>query len=285
MRRLELSRAGKWYIGLTIIVGIVAIQSGNNIIFLMESLLLSAMILSGVLSEKSVRYAKLRRYLGSSSVGEICKDRIFVENTGYLPLFCLEIGEWKKNKFNPIAFIPMLLRGEKVIVDSRQVLGERGLHSWDGIAIATNYPFGFAKKIRIVKKSGERIVWPKKNTVALARKNYFLKNEEENGELRVMIEGDDPRSIVWTLSAKKQEYIIRTRKNQEKPLELHLDLKKIPLAQVESAISSAATIFYEQTNELQKEACILYLRDELGQKKITRKDEALNALALARKYA
>src|SRR5205085_2670668 len=69
-RRLSFTALGRWYVALTIAIGFAAINTGNNLLLLVLGLLLSSIIVSGVLSETSLRGVKVERRLPvSASVG------------------------------------------------------------------------------------------------------------------------------------------------------------------------------------------------------------------------
>ena len=54
-RRLALTRAGKFFVALTLGVGLGALNTGNNLLFLLEGMLLALIATNGVLSEASLR--------------------------------------------------------------------------------------------------------------------------------------------------------------------------------------------------------------------------------------
>src|SRR5215470_6602612 len=54
-RTLKTTREGKYFIGITIGVGFAAINTGNNLLYLLLGMMLSLIIASGVLSEISLR--------------------------------------------------------------------------------------------------------------------------------------------------------------------------------------------------------------------------------------
>src|SRR5439155_150151 len=69
-RRLTFTRLGRWYVALTIGIGLAAINTGNNLLFLVLGLLLSSIVVSGLLSETSLRGVRVTRRLpASASVG------------------------------------------------------------------------------------------------------------------------------------------------------------------------------------------------------------------------
>ncbi|MGC8467681.1 MAG: hypothetical protein ACP5M3_05655, partial [Acidithiobacillus sp.] len=47
-REVRLSRAGKVFVAFTLAIGFAAVNTGNNILFLLVSLMLAIMILSGM---------------------------------------------------------------------------------------------------------------------------------------------------------------------------------------------------------------------------------------------
>src|SRR5690606_29386851 len=62
-RKLKLTREGKYFIGVTFGVGFAAINTGNNLLYLLLGMLLSLIIVSGVLSELSLRRLTVSRKL------------------------------------------------------------------------------------------------------------------------------------------------------------------------------------------------------------------------------
>jgi len=69
-RRLSFTPLGRWYVALTIAIGLAAINTGNNLLFLVLGLLLSSIVVSGLLSETSLRAVRVERRLpASASVG------------------------------------------------------------------------------------------------------------------------------------------------------------------------------------------------------------------------
>src|SRR5262244_1349233 len=60
-RRLKFAREGKWFIAITIGVGFAAINTGNNLLFLVLGMLLALFIASGVMSELALARLMLNR--------------------------------------------------------------------------------------------------------------------------------------------------------------------------------------------------------------------------------
>jgi uncharacterized protein (DUF58 family) len=278
IRRIEVSRAGKWYIVLTIALGVVALASGNNVIYLIESLLLSGLILSGVLSEQAISAVRIEFIRLQAKALAPTNDYITITNTTRRSLFCLEIGEWNGGDFNSLGFIPTIGPKKTARIRSHQTLNQRGLHRWDGFAIATSYPFGFAKKIKVVKIPGSRLVWPVQEVQKTSQANTDLsrlgyqKSELEivDGELRAYDIHDDARLVIAKQSAKGGTPLVRNRRAVMREPEVIFDLR---LPRQEADLNQVASIFYHSPD------AELLLIDPQGRKKIRGQKLALNMLA------
>jgi hypothetical protein len=65
-RTLRITRTGRTYLVLTLGVGFGALNTGNNLLYLVLGLLLSLIVVSGVLSERCLRGLRVKR-LGTES--------------------------------------------------------------------------------------------------------------------------------------------------------------------------------------------------------------------------
>ena len=62
-KKLKVTREGKYFIGITFGVGFAAVNTGNNLLYLLLGMLLSMIVVSGVLSELSLRELTVVRRL------------------------------------------------------------------------------------------------------------------------------------------------------------------------------------------------------------------------------
>jgi uncharacterized protein (DUF58 family) len=242
-RLLELSVGGRWYLGFTVGLGIAAVYSGNNVIYLLESLLLSSLLLSGALSELTLARVAVSRAVGNIYAGSPGEDFFVVENLGSLPLYCLEIGEYEGRNRELTAFLLFLPAKGRVKVRSRQTLSERGRHRWDGLLIATSFPFGFARKIKTVAQPGSRIVWP---AGLDAGKAVSKDKASKRGEIEVVVgeitpvqPWQDASRVHWPVSARVGELMARPQRWTEPREEIWLELRD-PGPEMERQIGLAA---------------------------------------------
>jgi uncharacterized protein (DUF58 family) len=297
MRRLEVTFAGYWYTALTIALGVVALMSANNVLYLIESLLLSGMIFSGVLSERSVAALEIEFRRSPAQAGSAHYDTVRVKNRSRFTLFCVEIGEWREDGFFCSAYLPRIEPRAELLVSSRMEFRQRGVHRWQGIAVATSYPFGLARKVRILGGPGERLIWPER---ALSHAIHTASGEQgargrvgqefSEGEVRAYTYEDDCRSIVWTLSEKGMGPMVRTRKSKQAHSRVVLDLRAEPGQEFEAAVVRAAQPFYRShyssggrqavQDAAQDLESSLIIVDDTGNRVFQGKVPALNQLAI-----
>src|SRR5690349_11254979 len=60
-RRLRFTREGRWFCGITLGIGVAAINTGNNLLYLILGLMLSLIVASGILSESALRRLEITR--------------------------------------------------------------------------------------------------------------------------------------------------------------------------------------------------------------------------------
>ena len=230
-RRLEVTTGGKWYLVLTLMLGFLAMTGTNSILYLLESFLLGALILSGLVSDLFVVSLEVEWVVKKSFAGEIANDVWKLSNRGRLPVFGIEFGAWRdKGGRERAGWISVLWPGQSYEVRSEAVLTQRGRGEWSGHYCSTSAPFGFARKVRIFNSSGHRWVWPERKLRpkiqlqafdnhgraqrALARSG--IPTERAPGDVRQWNASEDARDIVWSLSAREDALVARVRQF-EKP--------------------------------------------------------------------
>ncbi len=282
VRKLEVSREGYWYLISTVALGVFALAIGNNVVYLIESFLLAGLILSGVLSEKVISSVKVDFARDQARAGSRLEDWVILENTTKFSRYCIEIGEWKDGKFYSIAYVPFLKANSQVRVKVEQTLPTRGVYSWDGFAIATSFPFGFARKMKIVRKPGERIVWPEVRSERKGHEEELISHrgsrlsllERVDGEIRPYVDGEDARHILANQSLRGVGPMVRNQKPSLMEPEVILDLRRVESGALEEEIVRAAARFYQQDQG------DLILLTEKGKRTYSGRRQALNTLAM-----
>lgn len=222
LRRLRFTREGRAFVGLTLGVGFAAINTGNNLLYLVLGMMLSLIIVSGILSELTLRHLRVERALPAT----VYAGRPFLTNISVVnskrrvSSFSVQIEDvfvghaQTKRCF----FLKVPARAEQQ-TSYRSECKRRGVHAYRGFQISTRFPFGFFVKIRTVEAASEVLVLPRIHPVpnlpadARARLGETTRPRKGSGRefhgLRPYRDGDDLRDVHWKRSARDGRLILR----------------------------------------------------------------------------
>ena len=191
-RRLRITRDGRWFVFMTILVGVAAVNTANNLLYLLLGMMLGVVILSGILSEWMLQKLEVER---------LPPTEIFARQEALLPYrihnpkrFMASISiQWAEHEERQTRAERRRLLGLPPERKRRRLWGgfvedgdpgppkglalrvpargyvtanavgsfpRRGLYRYAGIDIETRFPFGFFEKTRPVKLPGEVLVFP-----------------------------------------------------------------------------------------------------------------------------
>lgn len=221
-RRIRITRPGVFFVGGSFAIGFAAINTGNNLLYLLLGAMLGAMAVSGWLSEQTLRGLRIVRWVPRGGhVGRPIPVHYRIANgKSLLSTFALEMQE---PGLPEIAFAPRVGPGETVRASANPVFLNRGVYPLEQLTLATDYPFGLFRKERDVPVPGEIVVWPRTDLrvrtpagSAGLRPRPDLSNPApgagQRGEYRGLREyrpGDDPRDIHWKATARTGHPVIR----------------------------------------------------------------------------
>jgi uncharacterized protein (DUF58 family) len=260
-RRLGFTRIGRWYVGFTIGVGLAAVNTGNNLLFLVLGLLLSSIIVSGILAESSIKGVDVQRRLPDVSIsGTPALVGIAVKNRkSRSPSFSLEIRE-RGGDVSGNAFLVLLPPSATQEATYRFTPARRGLHRFEQIEIVTRAPFGLFEKSRPVDAPTELIVFPQKVTPPEADVDRLMRQGDE-GTSRVGVgqevhglrdhrPGEDVRAIHWRTSARIGRLIgIDREQERRRRVCVVLDQRGLSGNALERAIEDAAALFERELDQ------------------------------------
>ena len=223
-RRLKLTREGKYFIFITFGVGVAAINTGNNLLYLLLGMLLSLIIVSGVLSELSLRHLTVTRRLPPrAQVGRPHLVEIEVYNHKQrVPSYAIEVEDLRAGQpADKRCFFLKISPHSAQVAAYRRTPARRGRDHHVGFRVATRFPFGLFEKSREVSADDELIIYPAVDPVRLPQTESGDRSGGEsalgrgNGDeihgLRLMREGDDPRDIYWRKSTLPEQRVLRER--------------------------------------------------------------------------
>lgn len=221
-RRLSFTPEGTRFVVVTLAIGVAAINTGNNLLYLILAMMLSLIIISGILSEISLRMVEIKRFLPREAfAGEPFLVKITARN-GKRLLSSISLTFHDHLDEGGLAgsqYFLKLLPDGKAVESYRFTINERGVHVFQGGRLSTRYPFGLFLKSREAAVGDEMLIFPRIIDV----RDLLLESGVDEGELESRIKGrgtdlyglrgyvlgDDRRAIHWKTSAKLSKLYIR----------------------------------------------------------------------------
>jgi len=239
-RKLKFTREGKYFLGITLGVGFAAVNTGNNLLYLLLGMLLSLIVLSGVMSELSLRDLNVVRRLPTrAQVGRAHLVEIEVFNRKKrIPSYAIEVEDLRAGQpADKRCFFLKISPNSAQVAAYRRSPQRRGRDRHIGFRIATRFPFGLFEKSREVACDGELIIYPAVDALRLRTDDAGRRfggtglsgrgSGDEVFGLRPMREGDDPRDIYWRKSTMQDQLVLRERARETRPdVEILLEVRR-----------------------------------------------------------
>ncbi len=214
---MKLTREGKRFLLAAALIGVAAVNTGNNLIYLILSLMLSFVVLSYLILRLNLKGLVLEALVaGPVFAGERAGIELLVQNNKRLPLYSVSIGV--PDAVEPIycAHIP----GHQAYrAQMTMIFRKRGLYGQRDFVVQSGFPYILFRKSIPVHVSGKVLVYPKlldirqMIEVVEAREQEGLVAVRGRGDevysLRAFQYGDDWRRIHWKASARQDGFLIR----------------------------------------------------------------------------
>lgn len=215
-RTIRPTRDGWWCLGAAVGLGFAAVNTSNNLLYLLASLLLALIIVSGLLSEQSMRGLQL---------STVAPEEIFarrpallgarvVNRKRRLPTYSVALEGGGRR-----LYVQRLAAGEERLVTWETTFPTRGRQRLPGLRVRTRFPFGLFVKAGRRLLDDEIVVFPAVRPLDPARRRRLaaagIRALHRRGRghdlynLREYRAGDDPRLIHWRSSAKTGVPVVR----------------------------------------------------------------------------
>jgi uncharacterized protein (DUF58 family) len=212
------------FVLLTLGVGAAAVNTGNNLLYLVLGMLLSLIVLSGVMSEQVLRGLKVRRRLPNRAfAGSPCLVEIAIANEKpRLPSLSIETEDVAPDQPTDrrCYFLKIDAGGEQAASYQRTPT-RRGVLRLTEVRVRTRYPFGLFEKGRILDLADELVVYPALAPLPRTRAELGRTGTDapttrtgrgvEVASLREYQDGDEVRAIHWRRSAALDRLVVRER--------------------------------------------------------------------------
>lgn len=267
-RRLRVTREGWVFILVSLGVGAAAINTGNNLLFLVLGLMLSLIVVSGIMSESTLRSIEVTRHLPNKVFAGIPSlIEVTLHNRKQrFPSYSIELEDkisgWSTDK--RCYFLKVGPSGKQTAA-YRTVIPHRGALRFTGYRVATRFPFALFEKWREISLPDEVVVFPALVRIprpkAGSRRLEGVRPRrlpgfgEEIYGLRAFRSGDDTRAIHWRTSARRGQIMVREHEEEESQrLCIYLDNARSEGSPAEGrdpvlerAISVAASLVVDRT--------------------------------------
>jgi len=221
-RSLRLTLEGGIYLLMVLAVAGAALNTGNNLLYLLCAMALGMIAISGVLSESAIRRIRVSRQLpGDLYAGEPAQGWLVLSNPRrWLPNVAVTIEELagaRADGGGGDVTVVHLPAGERVSSRIGYRFRRRGLHRLDGFRISTRFPFGLFRKSYAVRDRAEVLVYPRPGGPPAPRASHPASVGDRAGRrtgldgdfrgLREFEEGEDARRIHWKTSARRDQLV------------------------------------------------------------------------------
>ncbi len=254
-RRIRPTSGGLAFSAGTLAVGFAAMNTGNNLLYLLLGSMMGFIAVSSWLSEQAIRGLRVeRRSPRAVTVGRDLRIRYEVTNVKTrLPSLAVEISEAGLPEPAFLAHVPA---NDHTAVVSVNSFVRRGIYPLGTVTLSTGFPFGLFRKERDFEAPGEVIVWPRTDRAVrepspgggqIPRVGVAARGARgSRGEYRSLREyrsGDDVRDVHWRSTARRGSPVVREYEQDGAETRwICLDTKGEPGDAAEVAVESAAAL-------------------------------------------
>jgi uncharacterized protein (DUF58 family) len=238
-RRLKTTRAGGVFLALTLGVGVAALNTGNNLLYLMLGLQLATVVVSGLLSEQCLRGLTVERLHAEATFAGEAGRVTYRLQAGRSPGFALRVGEEGFSGGQPL---PYLAAGESAVLCLPLPTQRRGPLRLSGITVTTLYPLGLFAKSRTFERAQTVWIFPRQRpppsllpsgaeTTGDADRSKRSGGSGDLLGLRELTPQEDARRVHWPKSAALGKPLrVEREREEETTIELELPAAGSPEA-------------------------------------------------------
>lgn len=166
LRRVRPTAEGWVFFATGAAVALAAVNTGNNLLYLVFAAMLTLILVSGVLSESSLRSLEVQRRIDDRvfSNRPAAGTWVLRSTRGRVPHLAIELGEGAAGHAriagSGVATVPWLRAGAQESRRGIWTFRGRGIHRLDRVRVSTTWPFGILRKWYEVLAQEEILVFP-----------------------------------------------------------------------------------------------------------------------------
>jgi uncharacterized protein (DUF58 family) len=223
----RVTREGWIYILGIFLVAVAALNTGNNLLFLILASLIAIILMSGILSSITLSGVEMRLQLPEHIfAGRPVRSLVEVHNEKLtLPSFSLRVeavrgkNAVKAAMLETPVYFPYIPKHDRVQQHVPMTFPRRGIYSQEAFRIVTRFPFGFLQKARRIDLKSDALVYPSVEPT----RDFFEVLPGMQGALESLAKGrgqdlyalrdyqprDSSRHVHWKASARLGSLMVR----------------------------------------------------------------------------
>jgi len=223
----KITREGWFYIIGIVLVAMAAINTGNNLLFLILACLIASILMSGILSSVTLAGVEMRLDLPERIfAGQTVRGSLELKNEKLtLPSFSLRVEAVKPKGTATVAlletpvYFPYLPRQQSFAQSVPLLFPNRGIYRQEAFRIVTRFPFGFLQKARRLDLPAEALVYPSVEAgpefldilpgIQGATASIAKGHGQDLYSLRDYTPNDSARHVHWKASARSGSLMVR----------------------------------------------------------------------------
>jgi uncharacterized protein (DUF58 family) len=234
----KVTREGYFYMGGILLISVAALNTGNNLLFLILACLIAIILMSGILSSITLSGVAMRLQLPEHIfAGQPIRASLELHNEKLtLPSFSLRVEAVTPKDSPPAAllekpvYFPYLPKRGRVSQTVPISFPARGVYRQDAFRIVTRFPFGFLQKAHRVDLRTEALVYPSVEPTREffeilpglqgAMESLAKGRGQDLYALRDYVPTDSARHVHWKASARLGSLMVRefTREDETRIL-------------------------------------------------------------------
>lgn len=226
-RVLRVTRVGRVYLIVTVGIGLGALNTGNNLLYLVLGLLLASIVVSGVLSERIIWDLEVKRLLPDGAFAHEPFSVRYQLTRKRGQAFAITVKESGGLETDG-AFAPVVTAKGPVLIRARATAPRRGPWRLQAVEVSTTFPFGIFEKIRTLKVEDELVVYPRRGFACDVPRQAAAPPGGDAGssrhrdgtadvaDLRELVPGEGARRIHWRKTAALGKPIVVEREREER---------------------------------------------------------------------
>lgn len=238
----RVTREGLVYVGAVMVLALAALNTGNNLLFLIVASMLAGLLISGLLSHLVLGGVALRLDLPEHIfAGQPVRALAQLTNRKRkLPSFSLRLcsppSKSKRDKqpagqiLGQPVYFPYLAARQTCQQSFEMQFPRRGVYQQETLGLRTRFPFGFVEKTRRIDSSLQAVVYPAIQSPEALHQDWAVVSGEIESHtrgrgqdlyaIRAYQNSDSVRHVDWKASAKRNALQVRefTREDQRQVL-------------------------------------------------------------------